>query len=184
MRQTQIHLKKIWTFQMGLLALIFWASGCATQPSAPPTFETAADERGTTEPRQLKDIQVVNQGESLNILLVGSDSMTYTAFKAIDPLRLVLDLPNTVSGGVSSPLAVENEIIGKIETLELPGAPSPMTRVEIGLNQETPYEIIQEQNQILVEFEKPAVQAQAGAADGGGAGRYAGGSAIDEDSHF
>jgi type IV pilus assembly protein PilQ len=165
MRQTQRHLKKIWIFQLGILALFFWASGCATQPSAPPTSETSAGERMSTEPRQLKDIQVVDQIEILDILLVGSDSMTYTAFKAIDPLRLVLDLPNTLSGGVSSPLAVENEFIGKIETLELPGAPSPMTRVEIGLNQETPYEIIQEQNHIRVQFEKTMSQAEAAPAE-------------------
>jgi hypothetical protein len=82
--------------------------------------------------------------------------MTYTAFKAIDPLRLVLDLPNTESEIASSPLAVENEIIGKIETMMLAQEPEPMTRVEIGLNQETPYEIVQEKNQIVVQFEQTA----------------------------
>jgi type IV pilus assembly protein PilQ len=165
MRQTQRHLKKILIFQMGLLALIFWISGCATQPSAPPTSETAAAQHVSTEPRQLQNIEVVDQEGSLDILLVGSDSMTYTAFKAIDPLRLVLDLPNTESGKVSSPVSVENELIGKVETLELPGAVGPMTRVEIGLNQESPYEIIQEQNQIRIQFEKTVPQAEAEAAE-------------------
>ena len=100
---------------------------------------------------------MVDQNGFLDIYLVGSDAMTYTAFKAIDPLRLVLDLPNTESEISSSPLAVENEIIGKIETMMLAQEPQPMTRVEIGLNQETPYEIVQETNQILVQFEKTAV---------------------------
>ena len=150
MRQTQRHLKKTWIFQMVLLALIFWVSGCATQPSAPPTSETSVGEQLSAELRQLQDIQVVDQDGFLDILLVGSDSMTYTAFKAIDPLRLVIDLPNTESETVSSPLAVENEVIGKIETFEIPGPPAPMIRVEIGLNQEIPYEIVQEQNQIRV----------------------------------
>jgi type IV pilus assembly protein PilQ len=51
---------------------------------------------------------------------------------------------------------VENEIIGKIETMMLAQEPQPMTRVEIGLNQETPYEIVQEKNQIVVQFQQTA----------------------------
>jgi len=165
MRQTQRHLKKIWISQMGLLALIFWVSSCATQPSAPPTSETTAGEHVTAEPRQLQDIQVAARDGYLDILLVASDPMVYTAFKAVDPLRLVLDLPNTVSGTASSAVALENEPIDKIETFELSWASGPMIRVEISLNQETPYEIIQEQNQIRVQFEKIAPQAEVAPAE-------------------
>jgi type IV pilus assembly protein PilQ len=142
---------------MGILALFISASGCATRSSTPTVSEGAVGERVSAEPQELKDIRVVDQNGSLDVVLVGSDSMTYTAFKAIDPLRLVLDLPNTVGEYVTSPLAVENEIIGKIETLMLTREPQPMTRVEIGLNRETPYEIIQEQNQIRVQFERAAL---------------------------
>jgi type IV pilus assembly protein PilQ len=142
---------------MGLMALIFYAFGCASQPAAPPTSQADAGDRVSAETQQLQDIQVVDQDGFLGIYLVGSDAMTYTAFKAIDPLRLVLDLPNTESEISSSPLAVENEIIGTIETMMLAQEPQPMTRVEIGLNQETQYEIVQETNQIVVQFEKTAV---------------------------
>ena len=46
--------------------------------------------------------------------------------------------------------------------------PQPLTRVEIGLNQETPYEIFQEGDQIRVQFEKPAAlkKARSGPAAG------------------
>jgi type IV pilus assembly protein PilQ len=138
------------------MALIFYAFGCASQPSAPPTSQADAGDRVSTETQQLLNIQVVDQDDIMGIYLVGSNSMTYTAFKAIDPLRLVLDLPNTETEIESSPLAVENEIIGKIETMMLAQEPQPMTRVEIGLNQETPYEIVQEKNQIVVQFEQTA----------------------------
>lgn len=157
MRHIRRRLKERLVLQIGLMALICYAFGCASQPSAPPTSQADAGERVSTETQQLRDIQVVDQNGFLSIHLVGSDTMTYTAFKAIDPLRLVLDLPNTDSEISSSPLAVENEIIGKIETMMLAQEPQPMTRVEIGLNQETPYEIVQEKNQILVQFEKTAM---------------------------
>ncbi len=157
MRHIRRCLKGKLVLQIGLMALIFYAFGCASQPSAPPTSQADAGDRVSTETQQLQDIQVVDQDGILGIYLVGSNSMTYTAFKAIDPLRLVLDLPNTESEIASSPLAVENEIIGKIETMMLAQEPQPMTRVEIGLNQETPYEIVQETNQIVVQFEEMAV---------------------------
>ena len=157
MRHNRHHLKQKWILPLGLLAMIFYAFGCASQPSAPPTSQADAGDRVSTETQQLQDIQVVDQDGFLGIYLVGSNAMTYTAFKAIDPLRLVLDLPNTESEISSSPLAVENEIIGKIETMMLAQEPQPMTRVEIGLNKETPYEIVQETNQIVVQFEQTAV---------------------------
>ncbi|MGD9166807.1 MAG: type IV pilus secretin PilQ [Syntrophobacterales bacterium] len=156
MRHIRRCLKGKLVLQIGLMALIFYAFGCASQPSAPPTSQADAGDRVSTETQQLLDIQVVDQDDIMGIYLVGSNSMTYTAFKAIDPLRLVLDLPNTETEIESSPLAVENEIIGKIETMMLAQEPQPMTRVEIGLNQETPYEIVQEKNQIVVQFQQTA----------------------------
>jgi len=160
MRHYRRRLKQKWLLLLGLLALIFYASGCASKSSAPPASQ-APGERSATETQQLSDIQVVDENGSLNVLLIGSDAMTYTAFKAIDPLRLVVDLPNTVSEIATSPLAVENEIIGKIETMTLSMEPQPMTRVEIGLNQETPYEITQGESQIRVEFEKAGMLTEA-----------------------
>lgn len=161
MRHTRRRPKQRWIVYIGLLVLIFYAFGCGTKSSAPPASRAVVGERAPSETQQLSDIQVVDQNGFMDVLLVGSDAMTYTAFKAIDPLRLVLDLPNTESDIASSPLAVENEIIGKIEIMTLAQEPQPLTRVELGLNQETPYEIFQEQNQIRVQFEKPALSAEA-----------------------
>jgi type IV pilus assembly protein PilQ len=136
--------------------MIFYTFGCATTSSVPPASQAGAGESAPEETQLLSDIQVVDQNGFMDVLLIGSDAMTYTAFKAIDPLRLVLDLPNTESEITSSPLAVENEIIGKIETMSLAQEPQPLTRVEIALNQEAPYEIFQEQNLIRVQFEQTA----------------------------
>ena len=161
MRHSRRCPKQRWILYIGLLVLIFYVFGCATKSSVPPTSQTETGEVTPGETLQLTDVQVVDQDGSLDVLLVGSAAMTYTAFKAIDPLRLVLDLPNTESEVASSPLAVENEIIGKIETMTLTQEPQPLTRVEIALNQETPYEIFQEKNEIRVQFEKPTAPGEA-----------------------
>ena len=113
MRHIRRCLKGKLVLQIGLMALIFYVFGCASQPSTPTTSQADAGDRVSTETQQLQDIQVVDQDGILGIHLVGSNAMTYTAFKAIDPLRLVLDLPNTESEIASSPLAVENGIIGR-----------------------------------------------------------------------
>ena len=136
MSHTRHYLRKMWMTHMGLLALVFCAFGCATPSPAPPATQNTVEERVVSEPRQLKEIQVEDQDRSLDVLLIGSGSMVYTAFKAIDPLRLVVDLPDTVPEDLPSTLAVENDVIGKIETVLLSQEPQPMTRVEIGLNRD------------------------------------------------
>jgi type IV pilus assembly protein PilQ len=139
---------------MGVVVLAFSLLACATPTSAPPVSPDTVKKQETTPPRQLRDIRVVEEKSSLDVLLIGSGTMAYTAFKAIDPLRLVMELSNTVSETVPSAIAVENDIIARIETRALSQKPQPMTRVEIGLNHETPYEISQDEEHIRVHFER------------------------------
>lgn len=146
---------------IGLLVLVLCALSCATPPQTPPTPQEGVEESATSGPRELEDIQVLDESDYLDVVLLGSDSIKYTAFKAIDPLRVVVDLANTTAETVRSPLAVENEIVSKIETVVLPEGPQPLTRVEIGLNLETPYEISQVEEEVRVRFDKPIESPQA-----------------------
>jgi hypothetical protein len=66
--------------------------------------------------------------------------MTYRAIKVGDPLRVLVDLPNT-SNGTQGPLTVNNEIISTIKAATVVADPEPLTRVEIGLNRDTPFGI-------------------------------------------
>ena len=138
---------------MGLVALAFYALGCATSPPTPPATEGAGVDQPSPASQELREIRVAEDQGSLNVVFAGSDAMRYTAFKAIDPLRLVVDLPNTEAKGVPSPLLVERGVVDKIETAVISRDPQPLTRVEIGLKQETAYEISAEQNGIRVRFE-------------------------------
>ncbi|MDH3557832.1 MAG: hypothetical protein OES18_18475, partial [Deltaproteobacteria bacterium] len=71
MRHNRYRLKQKWILPLGLLALIFYAFGCASQPSAPPTSQADAGDHVSTETQQLQDIQVVDQDGFLGIYLVG-----------------------------------------------------------------------------------------------------------------
>jgi hypothetical protein len=133
---------------------IVTATGCAT-----PT-EEAVKEKPEIVPHVLRDIQVTDKKVLLKLMRSGSRSINYSGVKLIDPLRLVVDLFGTVvvdlfgtvADGLPSPMAVENEIIDKVETIEFVHESQPITRVEIGLNRDTAYITDQAQDEIWVIF--------------------------------
>ena len=153
MNNARHHVKRRWIFPLALAVVAFYAMGCATSPPTPLATESAASARPSTGAQELTEIRVVDEQGSLSVVLAGSDSLRYTAYKTIDPLRLVVDLPNARANAVPSPLPVEKGVINKIETATVSLNPHPLTRVEIGLNRETSYEINAEQDGIRVRFE-------------------------------
>jgi type IV pilus assembly protein PilQ len=137
-----------------LLLFVVWiviATGCATPTVSPPP-EEAVKKKPEIVPHVLRDIRVTDKMILLKLMRSGSRSINYTGFKLIDPLRLVVDLFGTVADGVPSPMAVEDEIIGKVETIEFVHESQPTTRVEIGLNRDTAFLIDQAQDEIWVTF--------------------------------
>jgi type IV pilus assembly protein PilQ len=112
----------------------------------------AVKEKQRIVPHVLKDIRVTDKKVHLKLMRSGLRSIYYTGFKLHDPLRLVVDLSHTVADRVPSPMAVEDEIIGKVETIELIHESQPATRVEIGLKRDTAYLIDQGQDEIWVTF--------------------------------
>src|SRR5512139_2351279 len=152
MKRAPHHLKRRWIFSVGLVALAFYVIGCATSPPTPPATEGAGVDQPSPASQELREIRLADDQGSVNVVLAGSDAMRYTAFKAINPLRLVVDLPNTEAKGVPSPLLVDRGVVDKIETAVIRDA-QPLTRVEIRLKQESAYEISPEQDGIRVRFE-------------------------------
>ncbi len=167
MSRWQYCLRQGWILNLLLLFWVICASGCAGQTAAPPAADDKiAEKPAATTHHILRQIRVIDMEVHFDLLRAGSQDIYYSAFKAIDPLRLVLDLPNTVKEGVTSPLAVENEIIGKIETMTLVHESQPLTRIEIGLNRDTAYLIDQAQEQIWVKFYADLKLTEAAAAQG------------------
>jgi len=137
-----------------LLLFLVWiviATGCAT-PTASPPPEEAVKKKPEIVAHVLRDIRVSDKKVLLKLIRSGSRSINYTGFKLLDPLRLAVDLFGTVADRVPSPLVVEGEIIGKVETIEFIHESQPVTRVEIGLNRDTAYLIDQAQDEIWVTF--------------------------------
>jgi hypothetical protein len=101
-------------------------------------------------PEVLSEITVVYEKSQWHVVLTGPQSGPYRAIKVVNPLRLVVDLPNTSNEMHPKPLIVNNEVIDTVKTAELIHEPQPLTRVEIGLNQNVSYEITRQGKEIWV----------------------------------
>jgi len=129
-------LKQSWIF---LLVWPLWVISYSTLAAA-------------AAPEVLSEITVVYEKGQWHVVLTGPQSVPYRAIMVVDPLRLVVDLPNTLNEMHPKPFTVDNEVIGTIKTAELIHEPRPLTRVEIGLNQNASYEITRLGKEIWVSF--------------------------------
>ena len=151
MRSGRYYLTKRCPLLLLFMVWIVTATGCATPTGSPPP-EEAVKEKPEIVPHVLRDILVTDKQILLKLMRSGSRSIHYTGVKLIDPLRLVVNLFGTVADGLSSPIFVEDEIIGKVEIIEFVHESQPITRVEIGLNRDTAYLTDQAQDEIWVAF--------------------------------
>ena len=136
MRLGRYYLRKGYIF---FLILCMVTVVCATPTTA-------------TGPHILNVVRVDYQAGRWHVVLTGSESMNYTATKASDPLRVVVDLPNTLSKTVQEPLVVDKGAIETIRTEQLVHEPQPLTRVEIGLNRDALYKITRRGEEIWISF--------------------------------
>jgi AMIN domain len=107
------------------------------EPAAPP-------------PAALTEVRVLYQGGLWHVVLSGSEPMTYRAIKLSDPLRLLIDLPNTANTSVKSPITVDNEAISTIKAATIVRDPQPLTRIEIGLKLDVSFRLRGVQDRVWV----------------------------------
>ncbi|MGB6282632.1 MAG: AMIN domain-containing protein [Syntrophobacteria bacterium] len=136
MRYGRYHLRQSWIF---LLMWFLYSVGCPSPSSASTTH-------------LLKDVSVVYQDGQWHVVLTGSKAMTYRALKAFTPLRLVVDLIDTLNEISPSPLVLNYEVIGTVRTVQLAGEPQPRTQVEISLIRDAPHKITRRGEEIWISF--------------------------------
>jgi len=152
MRPTPHHLKQGWIY------LLFWLI-CTSGYAAPGAANVTA-------PPMLRDVRIIYQNERWQVVLSGSGFTTCKAMKTEDPLRLVLDLPNTTSYTVSFRKIFDSEIVDTIDTLVLFHGPQPLARVVIGLYEDISYQISQSREEIRVSFAAPLLLSQTDSSPG------------------
>lgn len=107
----------------------------------------AADEAGTGTLAQIVDLQTAQENGEVSIKLRSSQGLEYTAFKLVDPLRLVLDFPNMEKGQLTEVMEVNQGVVNTIRPLYFEEA--KVLRLEIGLNQAASYEILRPSSYVM-----------------------------------
>ena len=110
------------------------------------------------EVKTIHAVEVQDGDGYTRILLRGAEDAVYTAFLREDPPRLIVELPDAVFEGVSTPIQVGNGLVQDV-TLGAFGDPKAdhaMARVSIALAQVADYEVVPEGDVISPKFWSPS----------------------------
>jgi hypothetical protein len=117
----------------------------------------------------LTEIRVVYRDGQWRVVLRGSRDMKYRISKAVNPLRVVVDLPNTACRPTIVTPATPNEVIAAVRATTLVTGSQPLTEVEIRLLRDTPFRAGQDGEYIQVLFDtgRPPSEATTAEVDSG-----------------
>ncbi len=117
-------------------------------------FHNAADIR-SNESRQISDIIINENSESLVLLIKGNQTLTYTADKQIDPKRILFYFPDTTLDSVRGHfIPPENDIIRSIKAGESTENETVTSAIYIALKRATPYDVTSDKDGLQVTFPK------------------------------
>ena len=107
----------------------------------------ASGEESGVSLSKIVDLQTAEEENEVSIKLRASQALEYTAFKLVDPLRLVLDFPNMEQGELSGVLEVNQGVVNTIRPLYFEEA--KVLRLEIGLTKAASYEILRPSSYVM-----------------------------------
>ena len=96
---------------------------------------------------KIVDLQTAKEENEVSIKLRSSQALEYTAFKLVDPLRLVLDFPNMEKGDLTGVMEVNQGVVKTIRPLYFEEA--KVLRLEIGLTKAASYEILRPSSYVM-----------------------------------
>ncbi|MGV7220446.1 MAG: type IV pilus secretin PilQ [Nitrospinales bacterium] len=99
----------------------------------------------------ITELTALEEGNGLTVEIHGSDTLNYTAFKLLNPLRLVLDFNEMGQGDLTDRIEVNRGGVSFINPIYIPE--SDVLRVEIALSSALAYDIQKPaSNQLAIKF--------------------------------
>lgn len=104
--------------------------------------------------QSVSEVQVEEAPGLTRVILHGARDPLYTAFMLSEPPRLLVDLPDVVIDGPTSPIEVNNGLVSQVTVGAFgdPGSSPRMARVSIGLLEEAEYEVVPSGDRVIVEI--------------------------------
>ncbi|MGB2690547.1 MAG: type IV pilus secretin PilQ [Desulfobacterales bacterium] len=153
--QKPLKLRILSSFLVILLPMFI---GCASNTKAVKETKKLAAESST--PTLITQISAVEDSETSDVRVSGSQLLTYTSVKQSSPLGVLLYFPETDVDNIDTTYHPESDVVASIKTFELT-AKGQTTRIEILLKEDVSYEVIREDNDLIISFKKPAAVTQA-----------------------
>ena len=108
---------------------------------------------------EIIDLNTKKDGQRSIVSIASTKPVKYTAFKLLNPHRLVLDIPKMDKGNLSSLIKVNEGIINSIRTIHF--EKSGVLRLEIVLNQPPDYEIERKgENKLIVHLQSSELESE------------------------
>jgi type IV pilus assembly protein PilQ len=153
----------IWTSAFGAQEA-FYADGIqVAQASEFPSSEAVEGEGDPGEFNKKKIIRLtIDEVDSVvTIEIQGTDKLDYTAFKLMNPLRIVLDMPDMELGDLADQeIVVDKGVVSSVKPVFFED--TNVLRLEISLNVPASYEISQDvESQVLVKLKSASSEAMA-----------------------
>ena len=137
-------------FCLGLVFASFLA-GCATQNSGSNIGVADVDPFPSVE---ITSIGLSEAVDSMNVVIDGTESLTYTSVKQPLPLGVVLYFPNTRLNVSDTDLQSTGTPVTAIHAGQVE-AKNDTARIEILMASDVPYNVVQDGTTLIIQFAKP-----------------------------
>lgn len=148
----------------------------AEPPAAPPAAEKTVAGAPSVPATEIRDVRLVTQKDSVDVILVGNGTFDYDVFQLNNPDRIVVDLKSvTVASTVHSLTPAGAEMVSRVRVAQYQTVPK-VARAVVDLSAKTPYTVIPSGKELKIHVgsgsnadadppadnaAEPAVQAQA-----------------------
>jgi type IV pilus assembly protein PilQ len=105
----------------------------------------------------VEGINVQEQEDTSRVVITTIFPATYSVYRPLQPVRIMVDISEAaIAEDMPQQLEVNNGTINNIKLSRISGEGNSIARVEIGLEDITGYEVIKEENRLLVKVDKLA----------------------------
>lgn len=120
------------------------------EPPAPEVPQKTTASVSSKPATEIRDVRVVPQKDSVDVVLVGNGSFDYDVFQLSNPDRIVVDLKAvTVAPNVRSLTSTGVEMISKVRVAQYQTAPK-VARAVVDLSAKTPYSVVASDKELKI----------------------------------
>ena len=141
-----------------VLTVMLIGAGCASTKPGSVVASGSADKSGE---RIITGISTSDEAGAVKIKILGNSPLRYTSVKQASPLGIVLYFPGTKLEGIQPDYPAQGDILSSVKTAQQDHASGSDSRVKILLTKDVDYDVIREENGLVITLAKSDAPATA-----------------------